>query len=354
MKTSRKINMFISLVLTGIIAYLAITQISFAEIFSKLKDIETKWIGYAIIAYAAANVLWIIRWRVILSSFKHLSFINLLSAAFIGKLGNNIFPAKMGELVRVYVLSKREMQSKTAIISSIFVEKMLESFTLVIMVMLLSPFLINLVNEKGNLIPPEVVIFKSIYIFIIFHSVAISMIAVLLIYRDKLPRIVMKLFSFLPAKYLEKISDGIELFSEGISIFKDKKGLFKLVVISFFHWSLVSLRIYFTVKAFLTSIPYIGCFLIILCILILSGISTIPGNVGIYHIGSIIGLSLLSVEMNTAISIAVLLHGIPYIASTLAGLFFLWREHLRPFDLSHIAEKHDFSVVPQNHGPGKT
>jgi len=342
MKTSRKINMFISTVLIGIIAYLAITQISFAAVISKLKDIEAKWIGYAIIAYAASNVVWIIRWRKILSSFKHLSFLNLLSAAFIGKLGNNIFPAKMGELVRAYVLSKREMQSKTAIISSIFVEKMLESFTLVIMVMLLSPLLVNLVNTKGDLITPNIVIFKSIYIFIIFHSVAILMIAALLIYRDKLPRFFIKLFSFLPAKYLEKISDRIELFSEGISIFKDKQNLFKLVVISIFHWSLVSLRIYFTVKAFYTSVPFIGCFLIILCILILSGISTIPGNVGMYHVGSIIGLSLLSVEMNTAISIAVLLHGVPYIASTLAGLFFLWRERLRPFDLSNIAEKQNF------------
>lgn len=333
----KKTHLLISLIISSAIICFAAYKIDYKEVTGKLAEINSKWVFYAFIVQIITTILWTLRWKRILTSFKQIAFINLLSASLIGMLGNNFLPAKMGEFARAYILSKREGLHKTKILSSVFVEKVIESLTLLIVIACVYPFLISLLHIGGNTNSHDNVF--GIGIFIVLNFAIIAAIVLLFRYRHKRPNIIVKLFSLLPDRWFEEIRSRAYMFYDGLDIFKHKKNMIFVTAISLIYWFFVGLRTYFTVNAFNISIPFIGSFLISFCILLSISISTIPGHIGVHHAGSTVGLMLLNVDVNTAVSVAVLLHGIPFISTTVGGLLFIWREHIQPFELATVAEE---------------
>ncbi|MCP4987313.1 MAG: flippase-like domain-containing protein [Colwellia sp.] len=333
----KKKHLLSSLIISAAIVYFATYKIDYKEVTSKLAGVNSKWIVSAFIVQIITTILWSMRWKMILETFKQITFVNLLSASLIGMLGNNFLPAKMGELVRAYILSRREGLYKTKILSSVFVEKVVESLTLLIVIACVYPFLIPLLHIGGNTDSHDNML--GISIFIALNLAIIAAIILLFRYRHRRPDTLVKLFFLLPAGWLEKIRSRTNMFYDGIDIFKHKKKMVFIAAISLIYWFFVGLRTYFTVNAFNISMPFIGSFLISFCILLSISISTIPGHIGVHHAGSTLGLMLLDVDINTAVSVAVLLHGIPFISTTVGGLLFLWREHIKPFELAAAVEE---------------
>src|SRR5687768_2319051 len=86
----------------------------------------------ALLLYFIGVGLRAVRWRILLKPVvPNISFTKTFEVVVIGYMANNVLPARIGELVRAYVLSRREGVRKTATLATIFVERIFDGLIMV-------------------------------------------------------------------------------------------------------------------------------------------------------------------------------------------------------------------------------
>lgn len=90
-----------------------------------------------VLAFAAVPLyfvgFWIrtIRWRLLLQPVGRFSTARLYPVVLVSLMANNILPARVGELVRAYLVGEREKVSKSAALGTIAVDRTFDGLTLV-------------------------------------------------------------------------------------------------------------------------------------------------------------------------------------------------------------------------------
>ena len=67
-----------------------------------------------------------IRWQLLLHPLHEFRTKQVFGPLMIGFMGNNVLPAHLGELFRVYVLARKYRLSKTAVFSTVVLERILD------------------------------------------------------------------------------------------------------------------------------------------------------------------------------------------------------------------------------------
>jgi hypothetical protein len=86
----------------------------------------------ALLLYFAGVWVRALRWRILLRPIvPNMMLRKTFEVVVIGYMANNVLPARMGELVRSYVLSVREGVRKTSTLATIFVERIFDGITMI-------------------------------------------------------------------------------------------------------------------------------------------------------------------------------------------------------------------------------
>ena len=72
-----------------------------------------------------------LRWRLLLQPLREFRTREVVPPLMIGFMGNNLLPAHLGELIRVFVLAREFSLSKTAVFSSVVLERVLDMAVIV-------------------------------------------------------------------------------------------------------------------------------------------------------------------------------------------------------------------------------
>src|SRR5574337_1114991 len=145
MKFSKKNILFIVSIIASIVCtWLFIRNIDWSLLKNALLDANYWFIIPTLILTLLVYVIRAIRWRGLLSHIKSVSVINLLSITCIGFMANNILPARVGEVLRPFLLTKKEdikfsTSVATGIVERIFDMLGLIIFTVVVIALLPHP-----------------------------------------------------------------------------------------------------------------------------------------------------------------------------------------------------------------------
>src|SRR5579859_7048187 len=88
----------------------------------------------ALAAYFAGVWLRAVRWRVLLKPVKSIEVSTLFPVVVIGYMANDVLPARLGEVVRAYVLGEQEDIPKTTTLATIVVERLFDGIAMLIFV----------------------------------------------------------------------------------------------------------------------------------------------------------------------------------------------------------------------------
>ncbi len=119
-----------------------ISIVLIATLFAKL-NLHTIWRGLADAKWSylvIASILNLgvvaikaVRWQWLMSPQKRTHFWNIFKGTMIGMAGNNVLPARGGDLLKIYLLGKWESVSKTVLASIIALDKLFEGLTILIL-----------------------------------------------------------------------------------------------------------------------------------------------------------------------------------------------------------------------------
>ncbi len=122
----------IGIVIGAFFLWLALRQTSLEQVRTILTKSNLGWLFISLAVYAADLAVRVLRWRILLKDIKILSFKSVGVALLIGYGANNLLPARLGELFRADFVGRRYRLSRSAVIGSIFLERVLDGLIVVL------------------------------------------------------------------------------------------------------------------------------------------------------------------------------------------------------------------------------
>ena len=128
MKRNTKRWLFwVGLLISVVFLYLAFRKIDFRDLWSTLVSVQYWWLIPGLGIYFVGVLVRTWRWQFLLAPLKKVSIKTLFPIINIGYMGNNVFPLRMGEVLRAVVLKRRESVSISGSLATIVVERIFDA-----------------------------------------------------------------------------------------------------------------------------------------------------------------------------------------------------------------------------------
>ena len=97
----------IGIIISAIFVWLALRGIDLQKAWLAMQSANYWWLIPSVAVYFMAVWARVWRWQYLLRPLKKISLHTMFPIVVIGYMGNNIYPARIGEVLRAYVLKKK-------------------------------------------------------------------------------------------------------------------------------------------------------------------------------------------------------------------------------------------------------
>jgi len=334
-------GIIISFILIVIIAL----QINLKDVFDTLKKANYFLIIISMLVFLLSFVFRAMVWHYVLYEVKDIKFVPLFSSMMIGFMANCIFPARLGEIVMGYLISKYARISKTSSISSVIITRIFDGIVILIIWLAL---LVVLGYKKSDSM------WMAGFIGVIVYA-GIGLLVFMFYKNHKFAsRILERFFALFSLRVAVKVRKGIAKFVEGMTIFRSPKRSLISFLLMCCVWGTVALSTLLVIKSFHFGeiMPYYTPFVVTALVAIGISIPSSPSYIGTFEVSSVfaIRLSNSSVTSSEALTFSILLHLSQLIPVIIVGFVNLWTSHLR---LSQIAITNENSGIDNIKSDGR-
>ena len=260
-----------------------------------------------------------VRWHFLLRPIKPIPSGDLFRTVVIGYMANDILPARMGEVVRAYLLGEQEQVSKAATLVTIVVERIFDGLAMLTFVVIAS-FLLNFADETVT---------TRIRLVAVLFIVAILALAILAGMPRRAERIGDFFLRRLPSESLrERGTRLMRSLLEGLGVLRSPADSFIVYALSMLAW-LFETGMYVVIAIGFNIVLPFPVFLLACAFANLVTIApSTPGYVGVFDAPIIYTLTLFNLDPNLATSYTLVLHATLILPVTLLGFYYLWRAGL--------------------------
>ncbi|MFP4056849.1 MAG: lysylphosphatidylglycerol synthase transmembrane domain-containing protein [Candidatus Brocadiia bacterium] len=256
-------------------------------------------------------------WRYLLAPVARLRGLRLFPPVAIGYMANNLFPARLGELVRAYVVGRREDVSKSSALATIVIERIFDGLTLLLILAAVSIFFeFPLWVQRGGWLVAGV-----------FLGLAVGLAVVAL----KLP-LGLRLVDATLGRWLppagEKVKAWLTCFVAGLDIARHWPDALVAFALCLVRWLFEACIYLSVVRALGLDVPLHGALFVMVVVNIATMVPSAPGYLGAVQFGCWAALSVFGVEKTMAAAYSVLLHAAIWFPITLTGIACMLRIHV--------------------------
>lgn len=309
------ISFAISIILLVLLFYKA----NFSEVISAISKANVTYILFAIICAFTVLGLRLLRWQILLSSYKlKMRRFDVVSSYLASQFLANLTPARVGDVSRPYFLKKRYRTSFFRILPAVVVERFIDAVVLLIISLAFFAFFSFRVSQT----------FQAM---LLLFSLLLLMILIVILKENFALRIsnhLLKIFGFV--KFVNKLKPEIKRkvgnFYRGLSTIHLTKS-FQVLIITFFCYVFEGAILYFAALALLgspISFPFAVGFV---SLAIIGGaISTLPGGLGSLEAILFALLMLIGFSDSIAFSITILYRFVSFVIIVSFCSLFFFRE----------------------------
>lgn len=316
-----RLKLILSLLVSAVFTYLAFRNIDFALMWRTLSQANYWLLAPGLLFMYVSLWLRALRWGYFMKPIKPVGFQKLFSAMMIGYYGNNVFPFRLGEVLRAYAIGQSAGVSRMASFATIFVERIIDVISLLLLLgvsLLFHDYPAWI--EKGGAI-------------LLGATVACTVFIVFLMKRtERTLSFVMRLLQPFPEKVKQVVSKLLASFLEGFGVFKKSEHFGTITWQSFAIWLCYAVIVYVTLDAFELNSRYNmppGASLVILVMTSIAiMVPAAPGYVGSFHWVCQQSLMLFGISASESLSFAVVSHVVNFVPITLLGFYYYYRQHL--------------------------
>ncbi len=302
---------------SGVLLWLALRGVDWSHLGKVFMTVSWPSCGIAALFLLANLIVRAVRWRVLLTPVCRLPLFDVFAYSEIGYMANNLLPLRAGEFIRAILIGHRHSVSKSAVLATIAVERVLDILSLLAFVLLVALFM-----------PMPQVVRRSILVAEIVAILAVATLWVVSRLEKRTERLLDRISVFIPRLLRARVVNIVVAFARGLQSLRSGQRMLSLIAISLLAWVLVLFEILFILDAFDLALPwYAGTFTIVVLNLGIA-IPSSPGFVGVAHYLIVLALSFFAVSQTEALGVALVTHGLGFVLNVVLGLAFLWRENI--------------------------
>lgn len=319
MKRSRFLLSALGIGLSAVAVIALLHQIDVGVLWQELRSARVEWLLAAGVATVAGYDLRARRWGVLLAPRARVSQERLFGATMIGFLAINTLPARLGELVRAYVLSRTERIPVGTVLGSVVMERLFDLGAL------------GSFWALSLLFAPYPDWFRwSGYLTFMLGVVLVGGLWLLHAAHVSEHPILDRLLALAPARVRRPIGSAVASFTSGLSGIREPGILARAWVWSVAMWTVNGIVFLLVGKSVGMQLAWWSPFLLafVVCVAIL--LPSSPGFIGVLEAGCVVGLGLLGIGESKGLAYGILYHLTQLVPVILLGGYYALRGHLGP------------------------
>lgn len=344
MSILRDIKIWVGLLVSGVSFYFFNRQVqeftSWTEVYRTALSVSYILFLPSIFLNFVSIYLRALRWRSFLGppAEPRNRLFGLMCICF---MGNSLLPARAGELIRTFLLSRTGLRRFAEVLATVVVERVFDFvgiLTALAVVLIFAPFS---VQESGDL---RLIIKTGGKASLLFVFVVLFVLLFMTYQPDRNRRVVELLIRPFPERLWGRgvkraIREMLGSFERGLSTFRRPGSFLWTSVLTVFVWLLLAWSEYVMIQAFGLggTISFMGALLVMVAICLAVALPSAPGYVGIYHVAAqAVLVELYQVDVERATAFAIVLWLSQIVPLVLAGFIALHRMNLTFREIVHV------------------
>ena len=318
----------LGIVLSVVCLYFAFRNVLWSEAFRAIRNANYGLLGLSVIAGTGMFVLRARRWRTILDPVApKLPFGPLWRSIAIGQMITNVIPARIGEIVRPYALS-REVPSVpfSMSLASVAVDRVFDAIVVLLLlgISMLSPGMpATLTIGETTLTLTQMVRYLGLAPIALLIALY-----VLVFFPERLIKL-FELFARPVSRSLEtKGSEMLRRFADGLTVLRNPGHFIAVFLWTLAHWLLQPVAFWLAMKAFNVPAPIQSTLFVQGVIVVGVALIPSPGFFGVFELAGAAALAVYGVDNNLGKTWALSYHVITFIPITLIGAYYFARAGL--------------------------
>ncbi|MGE5377564.1 MAG: lysylphosphatidylglycerol synthase transmembrane domain-containing protein, partial [Bacteroidota bacterium] len=238
---------WVGVLISVLFIWLALRGLRLDDFWQAIKQANYAWVIPGIMFYFVGVLVRSWRWQYLLDPIKKIPMRVMFPTTIIGYMGNNIYPARAGEVLRAVILKRKEGVAISASLATIIVERIFDGVVMLGFVFINLPELAKLTGGSGFLGSIQEVALIGTGVFL--GALAVFLVAAMY------PRRTEKIGSWfierlIPKKYQKGILDLMYSFLEGLAALRSPVTILMIFVTTVIIWLLETVKYWFVMHAF--------------------------------------------------------------------------------------------------------
>ncbi len=328
-------HLIVGLVISAGFLYLALRGLHLSEVVAALGHAKYGWLVPGVAVYFLGVWVRAWRWHYLLRPLKAIPTRTMFPIVTIGYMGNNIYPARAGEVLRAAVLKRREGVPISASLATILVERVYDGVVMLGFVFLNLPRLTALGGDSGFV--------GSIRDLALWGSGAFlgALAAFLLaaMFPQRAEHLLRGVARHLPQGIQEKAL-GLGLrFLQGLESLRSPREALMVFVTSVIIWLLETGKYWFVMHAFPFRVDFFTLMLMNGIVNLATTLPSAPGYVGTFDTPGIAVLRAAGVAGEVAAAYTLVLHAALWLPITALGGYYALREGIQTSEYTQETQK---------------
>jgi glycosyltransferase 2 family protein len=309
----------VALVLAGLFLWLALRGIEWHQVWSLLNRANVPQLCAVMVAVSLALLLRALRWRVLLSAESQVPIPRIFWATAAGYFGNNVLPARAGELIRTLIVGRTSSMSAAFVLTTALSERISDGVVLIIIaaaVLFATP---EKVGWLANAAKPIAAL----------GAIGVVLIALLPFSETMCLNLLSRLR--VPDHFRTRIREILVQVLRALRSFHNLKRFAQFASLTAVIWSIDGLVTLGTAHAMGLAISVPAAFLLLAGLGLSSALPSTPGYVGVYQFVAVSLLTPFGLSRTDAIAFVLLLQAAIYVPILFWGGIglFLYRDTAR-------------------------
>jgi hypothetical protein len=332
----KKWHFWLGVLISILFIWLALRGLRLEEFWSAVQGANYIWLLPGVAVYFVGVWVRAWRWHYLLGPIKKIPTKTMFPITTIGYMGNNIYPARAGEVLRAVILKRREGVPVSASLATIIVERIFDGVVMLAFVFVNLPELVRLTGASGFVGNIQQVALIGTGAFL--GALAVFLLAAMF------PQVTAQVGGwfigrFLPERLREKVGGILVRFMEGLASLRSPFNVLMVFFTSVIIWLLETGKYWLVMHAFPFEVSFFALMLMNGIVNLATTIPSAPGYIGTFDAPGIAVLTAYGVDQATAAGYTLVLHVALWLPITLLGAYYLAREGIKWSDAMRAETK---------------
>ncbi|MBK9710366.1 MAG: flippase-like domain-containing protein [Kouleothrix sp.] len=330
----RSWKFWLGIIVSIVFLTLAMRGLDLEGFWTTVRQANYWWLIPGVVVYFGAVWARTWRWHYMLRHIKRVSLARLFPIVVIGYMGNNVYPARAGEVLRSYMLKRKEGVPVSVSLATVVLERLFDGLVMLLFVFVTLPFA-PLPPGYGALVTA----FSALFFLalVVFLALAIRPARMGRAYAWLVDRIV-------PLRMRPRVHGLFDRFVEGLQSLRSPRELFFIMLSSTLIWLTETTKYWFVMQAFPFHVPFSVLMLMTAVVNLFTTLPSTPGYIGTFDAPGIAILAAYQVPKAIAAGYTLVLHVALWLPITALGALFMLFEHVGWGDFGRAVEESGLEV----------